>query len=1194
MPPRRFSSITWLVVGLALTASADAADVTSSNFQSAFYKDFPLFSTVPSETAPRTPIEHFGPVGIGIDLVLPPFQMRISRIDKGSPAEAVGTLEVGQMIESINGQTLKDIDPRIQLGGIITKAEATNGIVTFLVKAKPEAKTEKVVVKIPVLGSYSKTWPLDCPKSERIVRGQADYLARTNANGMGLGLLFLLSTGEEQDLEVARGWIKEMVAKHKDVKRIDNSNPWHSGYNGIGLCEYYLRTGDESVLPLISMHADYLKRNMYNGGWNQFGGVNFSYGHLNAAGIPATAFLLLARECGAEVDEYLLQETLKHFYRFAGHGNVPYGDGMPDTGFVDNGKVGKMAFFMAAAATLTPEGEKSVYAKARDISAVRSFYSTSWMFHGHTGGGIGEIWRGAAMGLLHDKQPLKYREFMDNRQWFYELSRHFDGSMGIVGNHHGGGGYDVPGSWGIGISLAYTIPRKTLRITGAPASKFAKPYQLPKRPWGTAADEAFFSMRPAADRNGRVQEWDAERLANDASWPILRRVNDPAVTPEVLLMYARHPDQGVREMAAQVIGKKGADPLILELIRHEDPRARQAGLMAINSPARLNDEVAAVLLRMINDPEESWWVVVHALNRLGMARPELLAPHVDRLCYWLEHEDWWFRAAALGPLTGLAYDERYYQKIWPLIGVLMTDNRVGAVAGAMRGFLTPAQKAPPAVRSMIVQVLSRSYANFPKTLTAPGGLNLSNRAGPPSPVTYLEQELARGLSWAASGPEALETLYTLAKKRFPEQTLPHREYFLGATPEALGPKLSKIMRPTILESLIPEHVGKNWKSLRALAAAEVKTGVPGGRNDALEQLADLYRRAGDTTDYGWHPYGPDRLLNEWDYFSFDPPETKEWDGTPRYRPVTMPKGMTDWFMPEFRASKAAKAGWRKGLAPFANMPENGGCTSPICGCGDKPNTPWEKEVLVMRRTFELPPMKPGHRYRLLVGGRSHVYTGDGWAVFVNGRMIAEAKSAGGMGSGGLPKGGFITTDWFEDFKKRKVVIAAIAFQSNKKRDHFNIWLEEMKIPPFDDKQLRQWARETRLLSADWQAVQDPNRNADDPNAGRFTWNGKTAAYPALLGNWTTVAVVPSLDVFDPAAPVDANRAPFKAISFKPDGTTDEPLRLWTGNTLLDLERQQALKMAVNGDFLFIEAGGFSDKNPVGWKSPLIVLQRAPL
>jgi hypothetical protein len=32
-------------------------------------------------------------------------------------------------------------------------------------------------------------------------------------------------------------------------------------------------------------------------------------------------------------------------------------------------------------------------------------------------------------------------------------------------------------------------------------------------------------------------------------------------------------------------------------------------------------------------------------------------------------------------------------------------------------------------------------------------------------------------------------------------------------------------------------------------------------------------------------------------------------------------------------------------------------------------------------------------------------------------------------------------------------------------------------------------------------------------------------------------------------------------------------------------------MMVKGDYLYIEAGGFSAKNPVGWKSPLVVLKR---
>jgi hypothetical protein len=32
-------------------------------------------------------------------------------------------------------------------------------------------------------------------------------------------------------------------------------------------------------------------------------------------------------------------------------------------------------------------------------------------------------------------------------------------------------------------------------------------------------------------------------------------------------------------------------------------------------------------------------------------------------------------------------------------------------------------------------------------------------------------------------------------------------------------------------------------------------------------------------------------------------------------------------------------------------------------------------------------------------------------------------------------------------------------------------------------------------------------------------------------------------------------------------------------------------MTLKGDNLFIEAGGFSDKNPVGWKSQLVVLKK---
>ncbi len=214
------------------------------------------------------------------------------------------------------------------------------------------------------------------------------------------------------------------------------------------MCEYYLRTGDKDALPIIQAWADTAVKEEFMGGWSQKGhAAAVTYGgggglH-NAAGTSVVTFLMLAKECGAKIPDPSLHRVLTQYFRFAGRGNNPYGDNLPEFGFVDNGKNGTLSFAMAAAASLTPDGEKSVYAGARDATALTGFYTTTFMLHGHTGGGIGELWRSAAMGLLYGKQPELYREFMENRRWHYELSRRFDGSFGIIG----GASYDVT-SWG--------------------------------------------------------------------------------------------------------------------------------------------------------------------------------------------------------------------------------------------------------------------------------------------------------------------------------------------------------------------------------------------------------------------------------------------------------------------------------------------------------------------------------------------------------------------------------------------------------------------------------------------------------------------------------------------------------------------------------------------------------------------------
>ncbi|MFP6665732.1 MAG: DUF6288 domain-containing protein, partial [Pirellulales bacterium] len=377
--------------------------------EGSFYKNpRGLFSTRPSETKSLTNIKRFGPVGMGIDLIQPAFVMRLSHIEEDSPAEATGKLKKGQIIESINGQKLANIDPRIQLGQILAKAEATDGVLKFSI----QGEAEPVTVNVPVLGAYSETWPLNCPKSDKIVRQVADYLAKPESTeGLGgIGMLFLLSTGEDKDLDVVRNWARKAPA---------HTYPWYLGYGGIPITECYLRTGDEEILANIQRWVDNAAKTQHNDAWAGRGGALTTYGngHLNAAGTHVVTFLLLAKECGADVPDHALLGALRHFYRYAGRGGNPYGDDRPEVGFVDNGKNGKLAFAMAAAAAVTPDGENSVYANARDVCAMQSFYTTSFMLHGHTGGGIGEIWRSAAMGLLHDKKSRQYRDFMDNRQW---------------------------------------------------------------------------------------------------------------------------------------------------------------------------------------------------------------------------------------------------------------------------------------------------------------------------------------------------------------------------------------------------------------------------------------------------------------------------------------------------------------------------------------------------------------------------------------------------------------------------------------------------------------------------------------------------------------------------------------------------------------------------------------------------------
>jgi len=1007
-----------------------------------YYTDGPaIFSTRPDPAKSTTTLSRVGPIGLSIDLIQPAFTMKINSIEKGSPAEATGALKPGQIIETVNGKKLADINPYVQIANWIAEAEASDGKLVLAVAEKPGGPTKDVSVSIPVLGAYSATWPLDCPKSDKIVRNFAEYLKQPGADrGFGdIGMLFLLSTGDDKDLETVKAWTREVMAKGMD--RFPHQ--WVIAYGGLALCEYYLRTGDAEVLPMIQAVADKAISMERFGGWGNrhplaavtYGGGG---GHLNASGTLCVAYLLLAKECGAKMADDDLNRILTHFYRWAGRGNVPYGNNKPESGLVDNGKNGQLAFVMAAAAGLTPNGEDSIYAKARDTMALYSFPSTGFMLHGHTGGGIGEISRSNAMGLLTEKFPALYREFMDQRRWHYELSRRFDGSFGIFG----GARYDVP-SWGAGYALGYTVPRKTLRLTGAPLSPHAKQFQLPERPWGTAEDDDFESIESAVMPDGTRQDISNKTLAEAGGMALSRIVGgDPDAA--TVMSWIHNPVMSVREMFLKHMGKLGAGT-ILGLLNSEDARLRHIAAKFLSGEeldetyrsAEIHDRLTA----MLRDEKESLYVKTVTLDALGRFPKDTLVGDVDLILPFMEHKEWWLNHSALMALAPVMDDTRAYKRIFPAIRKLLDGNYNYAIQGSFRW-----SKIPEILREAPEEVQKAAQETFSEVLAEYKPYH--------DPIETLDKlvnpQITDVIAYSIINlPGGYDMLYHAAKQNQPDVALPFEKIFLTADPKDFSPELRAAVGKVIESRLIPEYVGQFSKEL----ATEATSDPSKSHLIRMDELTKLYDRMG-VEKYNWNDFGPSLDAMEWNYLSFDPAEKMAWDqpAIPRFRPVTLPSGSENFFATAFDAKKA---GWKTGHQPFGAF--NGNLvTETTEQCQDwcrhelPMKTLWDKEVLLMTGTFSYPPLKPGHRYRILVGGMSHVGGGEGFRVYLDGEQFYERPRGVWSREGGRPIAKVIDTDFRPKFDDGKVTISYMGFMNEHKGDrkqHVSIWLQEMEVPP---------------------------------------------------------------------------------------------------------------------------------------------------
>ncbi len=872
------------------------------------YTERPMFQSRPNPASER----YFGGIGTtGLKpRIYPGVVLKVEEMAPGSPSE--GKFAKGEIITGINGTELKGLNPFVAMGNALTKAEATDGKMVFDVTSADGTTQRKETVTIPVLGAYSKTWPLDCPKSKRIIGEAAAFYSdpsKFKEDGIpgALVCLFLLSTDDDKYLPQVKAYFDGFP---KDVKAIGD-HTWNNGYNGIACGEYYLRTGDKSVLPIMQHYCDDAKaRQKFDCGWTHWSnGISPGYvagGLLHAAGAQLLTTLLLGKECGVNVDDQTLLNALRHFYRFAGHGGVAYGDHRPEGGFGSNGKDGMIAAAMMIASGA--EGDTTIYQQAAKCLAMTMIESYPGLAMGHGDEGRGDgIWTSIINSHLVKEKPALYREAMDRLTWWHDLSREPGGSIGIGTMEWGDG---KVGSSGPGIGLSYTAPLQTLRITGAPRTKFSQKYTLPENLWGTKADLAFFSI----EHNPKFHDYGPEEPAHIPFYALGDGYQQPekdlnSLPREILLKNIHHRRYVVRTQAALALRKVGALDELEKFLSDPDPRLRRAAIDGLIdwrywfgpgdqpiSTEQFTPGMLAAITKMLSNPEESWYVKSGALMALKLAPAKEIQQRYKLIQPWIKHSDWWMREAAFFALSGLAKDDALYLKILPTLLTMTTSENHTMPREWMKNHFeeTLRNKKPDSeAGKLILNGLGRAVSATEIKSGARSGEGAHNVMEAVKLCLQTDPTLAAKLAMAV-------------QPRFADFSTDDLVNLVGA-PSA-HPGGNPFGLYTVLEKLEPNQRGDLQKVLLKTYRPELLKRLRADKDtkpELLNSIIDLTKLANPKA--GWKPIGKmPPSERTWRFKSFDATEEKDQLPTRerrRFRDFTLPDDLKDWFKPEYDDSK---------------------------------------------------------------------------------------------------------------------------------------------------------------------------------------------------------------------------------------------------------------------------------------------------
>lgn len=449
---------------------------------------------------------NLGITGIRAELVADdPKALVVRHVFKGTPGS--GKVKAGDAIIGAGGKafanphrngygmTVFGADgPVAEMADALESCQSGTGNLSLTLRR--DGKTMEVELKLgKTYGSYSPTFPENCPKSDRILKELLEYILENQAENGSFGnpvhntfsSLALMGSGEKRHLrEVERNlrFICQSIDNSVENRK-DGLMNWTYMGAAITLSEYYLITKKAWVLPeLRKIHAliessQYMDMSQINprskeshpdsypkspesshGGWGHNPGFE-GYGPIAMITAQGALSYALMQRCGIPVD----RKRLEAAYAFLERGTAPngylwYGDslgGGPDD-WADMGRTGASGI----ANFLNPSPNDSTRKQARIHSDVIGKHPQSFPdTHGSPIMGM------AYAALSANTNPANFRKLMDANRWWFTMAQCDDETFYYQPNRDNAGyGSDARMTASCVVAFIYAIPKRNLVITG--------------------------------------------------------------------------------------------------------------------------------------------------------------------------------------------------------------------------------------------------------------------------------------------------------------------------------------------------------------------------------------------------------------------------------------------------------------------------------------------------------------------------------------------------------------------------------------------------------------------------------------------------------------------------------------------------------------------------------------------------------